>query len=454
MNAREVKTIEDAKNIVEERGLKHVKVGVFDIDGILRGKYMAKDKFFSALDKGFGFCDVVLGWDSNDQLYDNVKVTGWHTGYPDGLVEIDPTTCRELPEENCLLFIGSFVGEHGKVGARASLERMVAKANSMGFNANAALEFEFFVFDETPHSVREKGYQNLKPVAPGTFGYSMIRLNGEQGLYEDILNTAETMDFPLEGLHEETGPGVFEGAIIVDDALSAGDKAALFKTFTKIRAQKYGKMACFMAKWSNDWPGQSGHLHISLTDKDGNSAFYDPDAEHNMSKTMRQFVAGCQKMLPEVLCMVAPTINSFSRLVPGAWAPTDATWGVENRTCALRVIPGSPKSQRLEYRLCAADVNPYIALSAVLASGLYGIEHELELSEPIVGNAYTQDIPEELKLPMTLWDAAQALKKSSAAREMLGDEFVEHFAATREWEEREFRKAITDWELRRYFEII
>ena len=185
MNARDVKTIEDAKKIVEERGLKHVKVGVFDIDGILRGKYMAKDKFFSALDKGFGFCDVVLGWDCNDQLYDNVKVTGWHTGYPDGLVEIDPTTCRELPEEDCLLFIGSFVGEHGKVGARASLERMIAKANAMGFNANAALEFEFFVFDETPHSVREKGYQNLKPAAPGTFGYSMIRLNGEQGL-EDI----------------------------------------------------------------------------------------------------------------------------------------------------------------------------------------------------------------------------------------------------------------------------
>ena len=454
MNARDVQTIEDARAIVEERGLKHVKVGVFDIDGVLRGKYMAKEKFFSALEKGFGFCDVVLGWDCNDQLYDNVNVTGWHTGYPDGLVEIDPSTCRDLPEEGCLLFLGSFVGEHGKVGARSSLQRIIAKAEAMGFKANAALEFEFFVFDETPHSVREKGYRNLRPVAPGTFGYSMIRLNGEQNLYEDILNTAEYMDFPLEGLHEETGPGVFEGAIIVDDVLSAGDKAALFKTYTKIRAQKYGKMACFMAKWSNDWPGQSGHLHISLTDKDGNSAFYDPDAEHNMSKTMRQFVAGCQKMLPEVLCMVAPTINSFSRLVPGAWAPTDATWGVENRTCALRVIPGSPKSQRLEYRLCAADVNPYVALSAVLASGLYGIEHELELSEPIVGNAYTQEIPPERKLPMTLWDAAQALKKSSAAREMLGDAFVEHFAATREWEEREFRKAITDWELRRYFEII
>ena len=209
-----------------------------------------------------------------------------------------------------------------------------------------------------------------------------------------------------------------------------------------------------MAKWSNDWPGQSGHLHISLTDRAGNSAFYDPEDQFGMSKTMKHFVAGCQHLLPQVLCMVAPTINSFSRLVPGAWAPTDATWGVDNRTCALRVIPGTASSQRLEYRLCAADVNPYVALSAVLASGLYGIEHELPLSEPLMGNAYTQEIPEGLTLPTTLWDAAQALKKSQAAREMLGDAFVEHYASTREWEEREFRKAITDWELRRYFEII
>ena len=454
MDARSVKTVEDARKIVEERGLKHVKVGVFDIDGILRGKYMAKEKFFSSLEKGFGFCDVVLGWDSNDQLYDNVKVTGWHTGYPDGMIEIDPSTCREIPGEDCLLFIGSFVGKHGEVGPRATLQRMIAKAEKMGFKANAALEFEFFMFDETPHSVREKGYQNLKPVAPGTYGYSMLRLSGQRDLYEAILNTSEVMDFPLEGLHEETGPGVFEGAIIVDDALSAGDKAALFKTYTKITAQQHKTMACFMAKWSNDWPGQSGHLHISLTDLLGNSAFYDPEDENGMTKTMKHFVAGCQKMLPEVLCMVAPTINSFSRLIPGAWAPTDATWGVDNRTCALRVIPGSASSQRVEYRICAADVNPYIALSAVLASGLYGIEHELELSDPVVGNAYTQEIPEALKLPATLWEAAQALKKSAAAREVLGDAFVEHFAASREWEEREFRKAITDWELRRYFEII
>ena len=169
---------------------------------------------------------------------------------------------------------------------------------------------------------------------------------------------------------------------------------------------------------------------------------------------MRHFVAGCQVLLPHVLAMVAPTVNSFGRLVPGTWAPTNATWGVENRTCALRVIPGSPKSQRLEYRLCAADVNPYLGMAAVLGSGLWGIEQELELGPGIEGNAYTQDLPPETALPSSLWDAAQALKGSTAARTLFGDAFVDHFAASREWEEREFRKAITDWELKRYFEII
>jgi len=169
---------------------------------------------------------------------------------------------------------------------------------------------------------------------------------------------------------------------------------------------------------------------------------------------MRHFVAGQQALMPQLLAMVAPTVNSYSRLIPGFWAPTEATWGVENRTCALRVIPGSEKSQRVEYRIAAADINPYLALAAALGSGLWGIENEIELPPAIVGNSYAQTHGPKLQLPRTLWEAAQALKKSKAARELFGDAFVDHFAATREWEEREFRKHITDWELNRYFEII
>jgi glutamine synthetase len=213
-------------------------------------------------------------------------------------------------------------------------------------------------------------------------------------------------------------------------------------------------MATFMAKWSPDYPGQSGHIHVSLKSGNGEASFYDANDPHRMSPLMRQFVAGQQALMPEWLALVAATVNSYTRLVPGYWAPTQATWGVENRTCALRVIPGSEKSQRVEYRIASADANPYIALAAALASGLYGIEHKLELGKPVQGNAYDHKPSAKAALPGTLWEAAQRLKASKAARDWFGDAFVEHFAATREWEERQFRKAITDWELARYFEII
>ncbi|RKQ73378.1 glutamine synthetase family protein [Oceanibaculum indicum] len=455
MQAREVKTEEEARRIVEARGLSHVKVGVSDIDGVLRGKYMARDKFFSALEGGFGFCDVVLGWDSQDELYDNTRFTGWHTAYPDAPVRILPESCRELPfEDNMLFFLGEFADKAETVCPRGTLRRVLDKAESMGFKARAAFEYEFFLFDETPDSVREKGYYGLKPITPGMFGYSVLRSTVHADFYHALLELSERMDFPIEGLHTETGPGVLEAAITVDDALAAADKAALFKSFTKVLAQRNGMMATFMAKWSPDYPGQSGHLHLSLTDRDGKPVFHDPAAEHGMSPTMRHFLGGQQRLMPEMLALIAPTVNSFSRLIPGYWAPIASLWGVENRTCALRLIGDSPKSKRIEYRVAAADGNPYLVQAAALASGLWGIENEIEPEAPIKGNAYEVKPPARLAFPATLWDAAQKLRRSKAARQMLGEDFVEHFAATREWEERQYRKHISDWELQRYFEII
>lgn len=444
----------DARQYIEERDCHSVKLGVFDVDGVLRGKYVSKSKFLSVLDKGFGFCNVVLGWDSNDQLYDNVKVTGWHTGYPDAPVRVVPETGRHLPLEDGILFLGEFMGQAEKVCPRAVLRRVIAKARAMGYEPYGALEYEFFMFRETPDSVREKGYRNLTPWTPGNFGYSVLRNSVHSDFYDDLLRLGVAMDFEIEGLHTETGPGVLEAAIAVDHLLAAADKAALFKTFCKVLAQRHGMMATFMAKWSPDYPGQSGHIHLSLQDGSRKNVFHDPEGPHNMSQTMRQFTAGCQQLMPQVLGLVASTVNSYTRLIPGFWAPTNPTWGIENRTCALRVVPGSQASQRLEYRIAAADANPYIALAAALLSGLHGIEQGLEPSEMVVGNAYDKPCDPETALPTTLWEAAQRLKACKVARDYLGDEFVEHFAATREWEEREFRKHITDWEMQRYFEII
>lgn len=458
IDPRTVKTVDDAKRIVEERQLTHVKVGLFDIDGVMRGKYMSREKFFSALQGGFAFCDVVLGWDSNDQLYDGtgVEFTGWHTGYPDAPVRVIPESCRGIPfEDDMLLFLCEFTGEAARICPRNLLARILARADTLGFEAYAAFEYEFFLFNETPESVRAKGYRDLRPITPGFFGYSMLRSSTHSQLYQELLSLAEQMDFPIEGLHTETGPGVMEAAITVDAAQAAADKAALFKTFTKVWAQRREMMATFMAKWSNDYPGQSGHIHISLRNKhDASSAFYDASQAMNMSKNQRHFIAGQQRLMPEFLVMFAQTVNAYSRMVPGFWAPIDATWGCENRTTALRLIPGSEKSQRVEFRLGSADANPYIALAAALGSGLYGIENELEPLAMVTGNAYQQAHPPELKLPDNIVDSAGCLEQSTAARELFGDEFVAHYAATRKWEGQEFHKHITDWEMQRYFEII
>jgi glutamine synthetase len=455
MLPEEVRTATQARAIVEERGLTHVKVGVFDNDGILRGKFIDRPKFFAALEKGLGFCDVVLGWDSNDQLYDNITFTGWHTAFPDARVRLLPETCRSLPLEGNMLFVlGEFTGGAEEVCPRATLRRVLRRAAAMGYSANAAAEYEFFLFRETPASVRQKNYRDLENLTPGYFGYSVLRSAVHAELYQDLLKLAADMRMPIEGLHTETGPGVIEAALHYAEALEAADRAALFKTFTKVLAQRHGLMATFMAKWSNSVPGQSGHLHISLRKPGGGSAFHDPSKPHEMSDAMRWFIGGQQTLMPQVLAMVASTVNSYSRLVPGYWAPTSATWGIENRTTALRVIRGGASSQRVEFRIAAADINPYIALAAAIGSGLWGIEHRIEPDAPIEGNAYACDHAPARRLPTTLYEAAERLAASKPARELFGDEFVEHHAATRQWEEREFRKAITDWELARYFEII
>lgn len=445
----------DVRRYIETSGVPHVKVGVTDIDGVLRGKYLSHDKFLSILPKNFGFCDVIVGWDSNDQLYDNVTHTGWHTAYPDALARVLPETGRALPFENGIpFFLSELIDKAEAICPRGLLRRVIEKGRALGFKASAAFEYEFFVFAETPDSVREKGYRNLSPLTPGYFGYSVLRSSVHAELYDELLSMCRTMDMPLEVLHTETGPGVIEAAIGVDEALRAADKAVLFKTFTKVLAQRRGLMATFMAKWSNNWPGQSGHIHLSLRDQGDRSAFYAESEPHHMSETMRHFIGGQQKLMPTILAMVSSTVNSYSRLVPGFWAPTAANWGVENRTTALRAIPGSAASQRVEYRIAAADANPYIALAAALGSGLWGIENRVEPSPAVVGNAYAQPAAPELGLPGTLWEAAQRLRASKEARALFGDAFVDHFAATREWEEREFRKHVTDWELARYFEII
>lgn len=447
----------DLLKILEDIPYKKVKVAITDIDGVLRGKIMLKEKFLEAIESGFGFCDVVFGWDMNDKCYSNSAFTGWHTAYPDAKAGIDTSTFRQVPwNDNIPFFLADFSnnGEAGlDVCPRTLLKRVVKKAEDMGYFAKFSQEFEWFNFLGTSNDLSDSLYTSLKPITPGMFGYSMLRPSQHQDYFNDLFDLMEQFDVALEGLHTETGPGVYEAAIRYDDVLRAADKAVLFKTGVKELAYKHGILATFMAKWNENLPGCSGHLHQSLWDKNGKSLFYNLANDKVMTTTMESYLAGILHCMPHVMPMYAPTINSYKRLRTGAWAPVNVSWGVENRTTAVRLINGSEKSTRLELRLPGADVNPYLAMAASLASGLYGIENNLKLNvQATIGDAYSDT--NRLKLFTNLNDATQAMRSSDIASTLFGPGFVNHFCETREWEWNEYTLAVTNWELKRYFEII
>lgn len=449
--------LEQIVTFLEQHGIRKIKLMGADVDGVLRGKYVSLEKFSSAAQDGFGFCDVIFGWDSRDECYDFPTLTGWHTGYPDTLARIDLQTMRMVPwEHGTAAFFCDFWTDATTplpVCPRNLLKQVVARAEGSGFRPRASVEYEFWIFRETPQSLQEKGFRNLAPLSPGSFGYSVLRTGENARLVHDLLDACAGLQVNVEGLHTETGPGVYEAAIAVEDALEAADQAALFKLTVKEIVSRYDCVATFMARWSTEQSGSGGHLHQSLWDVEGaRNLFHDPEGVQGYSPLMRHFVGGQLALMPELMPMVCPTINSYKRVVPGFWAPTHAAWGSENRTAAIRAIRGtSGKATRVEYRLAGADANPYLALAASIGSGLYGIEQAIEPPAPIAGNVYESAAP---RLPGTLEEATAAFRRSENTRPLFGAPFVEHFAGSREWECRKYREAVTDWELRRYFEII
>jgi len=451
-------TAKEIIQYVKDHPAGKVKIAFSDIDGILRGKYISAEKFLSVAENGIGFCDVIFGWDSSDALYDTTQYTGWHTGYPDCPAVLDLNTFRKIPWENDVaFFLGDLTdgaGNPSVVCPRQLLRKIIKDATDLGFTPFFSQEFEWYNFAETPQSANDKQFKGLIPLTPGMFGYSILRSSLKNTYFTDLFDGLKRFDVPLEGLHTETGQGTYEAAIVYDDALEAADRAILFKTAVKEIAYRHGIIATFMAKINENLPGCGGHVHQSLWDKAGKrNLFYNEKDKMKLSEVAKSYIAGQLYCLPHILPLFAPTINSYKRLVEGAWAPTTITWGEDNRTVALRVLTGNSKSCRLETRVIGSDVNPYLAMAGCLASGLFGIRNMLKLKQPAtVGNGY-KDYSHGF-LPSTLIDAARAMKTSALAKELFGEKFVEHFTATREWEWRQHLKAVTDWEYKRYFEII
>lgn len=467
---RNKQSLPDLLRQLAGQGTEKVKLAITDIDGVLRGKVISFDKFRSIAEKGFGFCDVVFGWDAGDQAYDNAGFTGWHTGYPDAMAVIDIDTFRQVPWENGMPF---FLADFAlPICPRGLLKKVIGQAAGAGFQALFSQEFEWFNFmapggAEGAGSTGSQGrgglaghsLRDLQPMTQGMFGYSILRASQGSAYFHDLFDLLKKFDVPLEGLHTETGPGVYEAAILYADALEAADRAVLFKTGVKEIAHRHGILPTFMAKFSEGLPGCSGHVHQSLWSvggggkEAGRNLFYDEQAATGMSGLMENYIAGQLFCLPHILPMFAPTVNSYKRLVEGAWAPTTLTWGIDNRTTALRALPGGAASTRLETRVVGSDSNPYLAMAGCLASGLYGIRNKLRLETPATTGSGYADKSHGV-LPRNLWEATQAMKQSPLAAELFGAAFADHFTGTREWEWRQFSRVVTDWELKRYLEII
>ncbi|MCJ1483490.1 hypothetical protein MMC06_003657 [Schaereria dolodes] len=493
-------TVESLPNLLESD--TKVKLAGVDVDGILRGKLISKKKFLSVAEDGFGFCSVIFGWDMHDQTYfKELKISNKENGYRDLIAIPDLTSFRRIPwEDGVPFFLVSFFDPdtHEPVSAcpRGLLRTATKKLEARGLTALAGgrfastvmamfttSEYEFYQFrppldpnvpvsqrssSATATFLKENPVNALPPLTEGMFGYSLTRPVHNQGYYYDIYQTCEKFRCGIEGWHTESGPGVYEAALEFGEIKQMADKAGLFKYIVKSIGSKYGITPCFMAKPREGLPGNSGHMHISIVDNSGKNLFYrdsvDENADYpdlaNLSDMGRQFLAGLLDGLPDVMPIVAPTVNSYKRLVENFWAPVTVSWGLEHRAASIRLIApptASPKATRFEVRVAGADANPFFVLSAILALGWRGVEKKMEIAVPPLGKG--EDVggasDQGVRLAKSLKEAnTRFLRKESVAREVFGDEFVDHFGGTREHEIRLWDEAVTDWEVRRYIETV
>jgi glutamine synthetase len=459
--------IAEIRSLIKDGKIEYVKIGAPDIEGVYRGKRVAANHFLNSLDDGFGQCDVLFGWDIGEVVLPNLKFSNWERGFADIVMKPDLSTFAMVPwEENVASCICDLWTEHGEpvaIAPRYVLNNVVERARAMGYEPLAASELEFRFFRENQVSVREKDFgPNLTPLNPGFNCYAISQASADDQLLSRIARMMRDHGVEIEGYNREHGPGMYEMNIRYADTLTAGDRTMLFKTGVKEICHQMGLTASFMAKWNDQEDGSSGHSHVSLWDRDlEHNLFWDEGAEGHMSGTMRQFLAGVLYLLPEFMALYAPVINSYKRYIEGTWAPLNTTWGMDNRTCSVRVINATRRAIRVENRVPGADANFYLVFAGTLASGLYGIEHKLELPPRLDGNAYDPaTVANALAtgqiraLARNLTDATDLLESSDIAREYLGADFVEHFVATRRWEVKEYEKAVTNWDRRRYLELV
>ncbi|SBS71410.1 Glutamate--putrescine ligase [uncultured Mycobacterium sp.] len=429
-----------------------VIVAFADMQGRLTGKRVAARLFVEEVAAhGAECCNYLLAVDVDMNTVDGYAMSSWESGYGDMVMTPDFSTLRVLPwlPGTALVMADlSFVGGAPVLPApRSILQAQLDRLAQRGLEAFIGTELEFMVFDDSYRDAWAAGYRGLSAATDYNVDYAIHASTRMEPLLRDIRLGMDGAGMYCEGVKGECNVGQQEIAFRYDTALVTCDNHTIYKNGAKEIADQHGKSLTFMAKY-DEREGNSCHIHISLRGEDGSAVFADADAELGMSPMFRSFIAGQLATLRELTLFYAPNINSYKRFVEGSFAPTAVAWGLDNRTCALRVV-GHGHSMRMECRAPGGDVNQYLAVAALIAGGLYGIDNGLELPEACVGNAYTSGAE---RLPTTLAEAAALFEGSAIAREAFGDEVVEHYLNNARVELAAFNSAVTDWERVRGFE--
>ncbi|CAM5218526.1 glutamine synthetase [Bosea thiooxidans] len=448
-------TLDDLREDAAAGRIDTVLACLVDMQGRLMGKRFHAAFFLESGHRETHSCNYLLATDMEMETVPGYASTSWAAGYGDYTLKPDLSTLCKLPWlDGTALVLCDVLDHHGHEvphSPRAVLKKQVKRLEAMGLKAFMASELEFFLFDQSYDAARDSGYRDLRTASGYNEDYHIFQTTKEEGVMRAIRNGLQGAGIPVENSKGEASAGQEEINVRYAEALTMADRHAIIKNACKEIAWSQGKAITFLAKWSNAAAGSSAHVHQSLWSADGRTPrFLDPEAEHGMSSLMRSYVAGLLAHTSEITYFLAPYINSYKRFVAGTFAPTKAIWSCDNRTAGYRLCGEGTKAIRIECRVGGSDLNPYLAMAALLAAGIDGIENKLELEKPFVGDAYGgQDIRE---IPKTLRDATATLKSSRMLRVAFGDTVIDHYVRAAEWEQEEYDRRITDWEVKRGFE--
>ncbi|KEJ95524.1 glutamine synthetase [Pseudosulfitobacter pseudonitzschiae] len=447
-------SFDDLKSRVTDGSIDTVLACFVDMQGRLMGKRFHAVNFVETSFKETHCCNYLLATDLEMATPDGYASTSWQTGYGDYVMAPDLTTLRTVPWlEGTALVLCDVLDHHTHAPVphdpRAILKKQVARLRDLGFDAMMATELEFFLFEKSLDEIRAGGFRDLTPISGYNEDYNIFQTTKEEGVMRPIRNHLFAAGLPIENSKGEAEAGQEELNIRYAPALDCADHHSIAKHAIKEIAWQNGRAASFLPKWHKDRVGSSSHVHQSLWQGE-TPAFFDKDADLGMSELMKNYMAGLIAYAPDYTFFLAPYVNSYKRFAKGTFAPTKTVWSIDNRTAGFRLCGADTKGVRVECRIGGSDLNPYLAQAAMLAAGIKGIEDKMELSPPTTGDVYED--AKAADIPQTLRAATETLRKSAFLRDAFGDDVIDHYTRCAEWEQEEFDRVVTDWEIARGFE--